>query len=141
MSPPRDPGRTLSVDHASGGPAGHNVFPDAEASRLTGSHDDDEPDEARIRTWYGTRQEQDDRLDLAVVEQATGNVIGEAVLNEWNPVNESRSFRICQVPGTYGRGLGTESTRLVVGYGFESSSPKAYYATLCTGRASGWTRR
>ncbi|WP_336246951.1 GNAT family N-acetyltransferase [Streptomyces cupreus] len=66
-----------------------------------------------------TRQDQDDRLDLAVVEQATGNVIGEAVLNEWNQGNESCSFRICLVPGTYGHGLGTEATRSIVGYGIE----------------------
>ncbi|MFH8474982.1 GNAT family N-acetyltransferase [Streptomyces sp. NPDC018000] len=92
---------------------------DAEASRLTGSHHDGVPDEGRMRAWYGSRAEQDDRLDLAVVEQVTGNVIGEAVLNEWDPVNESCNFRICLVPGTYGCGLGTEATRLIVGYGFE----------------------
>ncbi|MBL1085871.1 GNAT family N-acetyltransferase [Streptomyces actinomycinicus] len=96
------------------------MFLDAEASRLTGSHDDGAPDEGRIRTWYESRQEQDDRLDLAVVELVTGNVIGEAVLNEWDSGNESCSFRICLVPGTYGSGLGTEATRLIVGYGFEA---------------------
>ncbi|MED7828039.1 GNAT family N-acetyltransferase [Streptomyces chiangmaiensis] len=95
------------------------MFRDAEASRLTGSHADGEPDEARIRTWYETRRDQDDRLDLAVVEQPTGKVIGEAVLNDWAPGNESCSFRICLVPGTYGHGLGTQATRLIVGYGFE----------------------
>jgi RimJ/RimL family protein N-acetyltransferase len=108
--------RPVTVDDV---PALLPMFRDTEASRLTGSHDDGEPDEARIRTWYDTRGYQDDRLDLAVVEQATGNVIGEAVLNEWNPGNESCSFRICLVPGTYGHGLGTEATRLIVGYGFE----------------------
>ncbi|UXY31906.1 GNAT family N-acetyltransferase [Streptomyces sp. HUAS TT20] len=60
---------------------------------------------------YDTRQEEDDRLDLAVVDQTTGNVM-------WDPVDESCGFRICLVPGTYGRGLGTEATRLIVG-GFE----------------------
>lgn len=92
---------------------------DAESSRLTGSHGDGELDEARLRTWYGTRRDQDDRLDLAVVERTTGSVSGEAVLNEWEPGNESCSFRICLVPGCWGRGLGTEATRLIVGYGFE----------------------
>ncbi|ARF53139.1 GNAT family N-acetyltransferase [Streptomyces gilvosporeus] len=100
-------------------PALMPMFRDAEASRLTGSHGDDRPDEAPIRTWYDTRREQDDRLDLAVVEQATGNVIGEAVLNDWEPGNESCNFRIGLVPGTYGHGIGTEATRLIVGYGFE----------------------
>ncbi|MET9916758.1 GNAT family protein [Streptomyces sp. NPDC006435] len=92
---------------------------DAEAARLTGSHHYDGLDEGRIRSWYGSRAEQDDRLDLAVVERATGDVIGEVVLNQWDPGNGSCNFRICLAPGTYGRGLGTEATRLIVGYGFE----------------------
>jgi RimJ/RimL family protein N-acetyltransferase len=108
--------RPVTVDDV---PALMPIFRDAETSRLTGIHGDGEPDEARIRTWYDTRRDQDDRLDLAVVEQTTGNVVGEAVLNEWDPGNESCSFRICLVPGTYGHGLGTEATRLIVGYGFE----------------------
>ncbi|KIZ16575.1 GNAT family N-acetyltransferase [Streptomyces natalensis] len=108
--------RPVTVDDVS---ALMPMFRDAEASRLTGSHDDGRPDEARIRTWYDTRRDQEDRLDLAVVEQATGNVIGEAVLNDWDPGNESCNFRICLVPGTYGHGMGTEATRLIVGYGFE----------------------
>ncbi|MFE9534949.1 GNAT family N-acetyltransferase [Streptomyces sp. NPDC006691] len=95
------------------------MFLDTETSRLTGSHDDGAPDTGRMLTWYGSRQEQDDRLDLAVVELATGNVVGEAVLHEWDPGNESCNFRICLVPGTRGSGLGTEATRLIVGYGFE----------------------
>ncbi|MEV0175871.1 GNAT family protein [Streptomyces sp. NPDC050803] len=108
--------RAVTVDDV---PALMPMFRDAEASRLTGHHDGAELDEARIRTWYDTRRHQDDRLDLAVVEQATGSVVGEVVLNEWDPGNESCNFRICLVPGTYGRGLGTEATRLIVGHGFE----------------------
>lgn len=100
-------------------PALMPMFRDAEASRLTGSHDDGDPDEARMRAWYDTRRDQDDRLDLAVVERRTGNVVGEVVLNEWDPDNQSCSFRISLVPGTYGRGLGTEATRLMTEYGFE----------------------
>ncbi|WLQ38427.1 GNAT family protein (plasmid) [Streptomyces castrisilvae] len=96
------------------------MFLDAEASRLTGSHPDGRLDEARLRAWYGSRAEQDDRLDLAVVERVTGNVVGEVVLNGWDPGNESCNFRIFLVPGSYGRGLGTEATRLIVGYGFEA---------------------
>ncbi|WP_412077136.1 GNAT family N-acetyltransferase [Streptomyces xanthophaeus] len=100
-------------------PALMPMFRDAEAMRLTGDHDYAEPDEAEIRAWYATRHDQDGRLDLAVVDRATGAVIGEVVLNEWDSGNESCSFRICLVPGTSGRGLGTEATRLIVGYGFE----------------------
>ncbi|EST38194.1 hypothetical protein N566_08790 [Streptomycetaceae bacterium MP113-05] len=95
------------------------MFEDEQTMRLTGSHGGEELDEARLRAWYGTRTDQDDRLDLAVVEKATGDVVGEAVLNEWDADNESCNFRIAFVPGAHGRGLGTEATRLSVGYGFE----------------------
>ncbi|MEU5534457.1 GNAT family protein [Streptomyces sp. NPDC020362] len=95
------------------------MFQDAQTTRLTGSHGEDEPDEGRLRAWYSTRADQDDRLDLAVVEKATEDVAGEAVLNEWDADNKSCSFRIAFAPGAQGRGLGTEATRLIVGYGFE----------------------
>ncbi|MFF4960298.1 GNAT family N-acetyltransferase [Streptomyces sp. NPDC001222] len=95
------------------------MFQDAETMRLTGYHAEGEPDEARLRTWYGTRADHDDRLDLAVMEKPTGDVVGEAVLNDWDAGNESCNFRIAFVPGAHGRGLGTEATRLIVGYGFE----------------------
>ncbi len=38
--------------------------------------------EEAARRWYRTRGEQTDRLDLAIVDKATGEVVGEAVLNE-----------------------------------------------------------
>ncbi|MFI0987644.1 GNAT family N-acetyltransferase [Streptomyces exfoliatus] len=94
------------------------MFEDAEANRLTGNHA--HFDEAALRKWYGSRGDQDDRLDLAVVERATGRVVGEAVLSLWDEPNESCSFRIGLVPDVVGRGLGTEATRLIVGYGFGS---------------------
>lgn len=72
-----------------------------------------------MHAWYGTRHEQADRLDLAVVERATGACVGEAVLNEWDSGNHSCNFRIALVAAGQGRGLGTEATRLMVGYGFE----------------------
>ncbi|MEU6892365.1 GNAT family protein [Streptomyces sp. NPDC046557] len=71
-------------------PALMPMFRDAEARRLTGSHGGGEPDEARIRTWYDTRGNQDDRLDLAVVEPSTGNVVGERFSARGSP----RSARI-----------------------------------------------
>ncbi|WP_086832495.1 GNAT family N-acetyltransferase [Streptomyces sp. NRRL B-24572] len=94
------------------------LFEDPEVTRLTGSHVSH--DEAALLKWYGSRGAQDDRLDLAVVERATGKVVGEAVLLEWDPGNESCAFRIAFVPDAIGRGLGTEATRLIVGHGFEA---------------------
>ena len=93
------------------------AYDDAELRRLTGSHL--EITEDRAREWMRTCKEQDDRLDLTIVERESGRAVGEAVLNEWDEPNESCSFRILIGPGGRGKGLGTEATRLIVGYGFE----------------------
>jgi RimJ/RimL family protein N-acetyltransferase len=98
---------------------------DPEVARLTGSvhssEDDDAfPDDGLLRDWYGSRNEQDDRLDLAIVDRATGRVVGEVVLNEWEEENASCNFRILVGPDGRDRGLGTEATRLVLGHAFEA---------------------
>ena len=98
---------------------------DPEVARLTGSvHSSGEagslPDEAVLRDWYGSRGEQPDRLDLAVVDRATGRVVGEVVLNEWEEENASCNFRILLGPHGRDRGLGTDATRLVLRHAFES---------------------
>jgi RimJ/RimL family protein N-acetyltransferase len=108
-------------------PAMRAVLLDAEARVLTGSvhdeaqaHDPEGPEEEKLLfDWYGSRNDQPDRLDLAVVDKATAECVGEAVLNEWDPGNESCNFRILIGPRGRDRGLGTEATRLIVGYGFE----------------------
>jgi RimJ/RimL family protein N-acetyltransferase len=104
---------------------------DPEARILTGSvHDEAQAhapesasasadEEKLLIDWYSTRNDQPDRLDLAVVDKATGKCVGEAVLNQWDPGNESCNFRILIGPEGRDRGLGTEATRLIVGYGFE----------------------
>jgi RimJ/RimL family protein N-acetyltransferase len=99
-------------------PALRPMLEDREVGRLTGSQSDLPSDEL-LHAWYTTRIGQDDRLDLAVVERATGACVGEAVLNAWDRHNENCSFRIALVPSACGRGLGTEATRLICGYGFE----------------------
>ncbi|MFJ5773478.1 GNAT family N-acetyltransferase [Streptomyces sp. NPDC093094] len=73
----------------------------------------------RTRSWYATRAEQDDRLDLAVTDRTSGEVVGEVVLNEWDPRTRSCTFRTLIGPRGRGRGLGTEAMRLIVGHGFE----------------------
>jgi RimJ/RimL family protein N-acetyltransferase len=97
---------------------------DPEVIKLTGSHDLgdawDDAAEAKFRGWYGTRNEQPDRLDLAVVDQASGQCVGEVVLNDWNDANRSCGFRTAIGPKGQDRGLGTEATRMIVGYGIES---------------------
>ncbi|MEU9591161.1 GNAT family protein [Streptomyces sp. NPDC048219] len=75
----------------------------------------------RLRDWYGSRGARPDRLDLAVTDPADGELLGEVVLYEWDPVNRSCTFRTLIGPRGRGRGVGTEATRLIVGHGFEQA--------------------
>lgn len=71
----------------------------------------------QVRAWCASRPAAAERVDLAVVEKATGEVAGEAVLNEFDPDQNSVNFRIAlRGPAWYGRGLGTEATRLLIGH-------------------------
>ncbi|MEV1018877.1 GNAT family protein [Streptomyces sp. NPDC050264] len=72
-----------------------------------------------LRSWYGSRAAQPDRLDLAVTDRATGELVGEVVLNDWEPRHRRCTFRTLIGPRGRGRGLGTEAVRLIVGHGFE----------------------
>ncbi|WP_336322562.1 GNAT family protein [Streptomyces lavendofoliae] len=72
-----------------------------------------------LRTWYGTRAARSDRLDLALVDRASGEMVGELVLNEWDEHNRSCNFRTLIGPRGRDRGLGTEAIRLLLAHGFE----------------------
>jgi len=92
---------------------------DEESLRLTGSHHRADG-LAELEHWYATRASHDDRLDLSIIERASGEWAGEVVLNELNADNESCGFRILlQGPRFFGRGLGTQASRLVLGYAFD----------------------
>lgn len=107
-------------------PAMAAAIADPEVGRLTGSYNstaelgsgepavDDE-----LRDWYTSRNEQTDRLDLAVVDKATGECVGEVVLNMYDEGSSSCNFRTLFGPGGRDRGLGTEAARLLVAYGFD----------------------
>lgn len=75
---------------------------------------------AYLRSWYGSRAAQQDRLDLAVTDRATGELVGEVVLNDWVPEHRRCTFRTLIGPRGRGRGLGTEAVALIVGHGFEA---------------------
>ena len=90
-----------------------------EGRRLTGTH-------ARFTVeqterWLATRADHHDRADWAAIIPADGSYLGEAVLNDLDPDNESCGFRIALAgPHLFGQGLGTEITRLVVGYALDT---------------------
>ncbi|WP_406255212.1 GNAT family N-acetyltransferase [Streptomyces chartreusis] len=94
------------------------IIEDPEVVRFTGEASEEFPME-RLRSWYGSRSGQNDRLDLAVTDRATGELVGEVVLYEWDATARSCTFRTLVGPRGRGRGIGTEATRLIVGHGFE----------------------
>jgi RimJ/RimL family protein N-acetyltransferase len=95
-----------------GAPVAHWVH------RLTGSRQPVTEDAAR--QWLATRQDHHDRADWAIVRRQDDVVLGEVVLNELAEQDASVNFRILLVkPGLFGRGYGTEATRLVVDYALD----------------------
>ncbi|QOD44029.1 GNAT family N-acetyltransferase [Clavibacter zhangzhiyongii] len=106
------------------------VLADPDVIRLTGSaHTTAEVEEMaarpelddRTRTWYATRADQPDRVDLALVDRATDACVGEAVLNEWSPEDRSTNLRILIGPAGRDRGLGSEAVRLLVDHAFAAT--------------------
>lgn len=95
---------------------------DPEVSKLTGSSGDF--DRETLRKWYGTRNEQSDRLDLAILDQSTNTVVGETVINEYDESKHSMNFRILIGPKGRDRGLGSEATILVTDYIFSNTDLK-----------------
>ncbi|MNW49642.1 Spermidine N(1)-acetyltransferase [compost metagenome] len=104
-----------------------SLLEDPEIRRLTGSaHTDEEaneptsPEEAEhIKQWYLSRNDQTNRLDLAIIEQATGQLVGEVVFNDYEPTTHNVNFHILIGAAGRGKGLGTEATALFLRYGFE----------------------
>ncbi|MGB3184449.1 MAG: GNAT family protein [Ornithinimicrobium sp.] len=94
---------------------------DDEIARLTGSvHSSTEqaldmPIED-LREIYGSWATATDRLVLGVIDNVTGDLIGEVVLHDWDEGNQSCGFRILIGRVGRGRGLGTEATRLIIQY-------------------------
>ena len=90
---------------------------DPEVRRLTGTHRRFTTQQVHdaITEWI----DRDDRIDMAVIDKATGQYAGEVVLNELDTDNLSCNFRIALASGHTGLGLGTEATRLMLSYAFD----------------------
>lgn len=104
------------------------ILADPEVQRLTGSVTSSEeaaaaspiPDDT-TRTWYATRAECTDRLDLAVVDTRTGELVGEVVLNELEPERRACNFRVLIGPSGRDRGLGSEAIQLFITHAFAAT--------------------
>lgn len=93
---------------------------DPEVLKLTGSSSDFNRES--ILKWYTTRNEQNDRLDLAIVDKSQGILVGEVVVNLYDEKSHSMNFRILIGPRGRNRGLGTESTKLLIDYVFKNTT-------------------
>jgi RimJ/RimL family protein N-acetyltransferase len=93
---------------------------DPEVIKLTGCISDFDRDS--IMQWYSSRNEQTDRLDLAIVDRLQGILVGEIVVNLYDEKNQSMNFRILIGPRGRNRGLGTEATDLMIDYVFRNTS-------------------
>jgi RimJ/RimL family protein N-acetyltransferase len=92
---------------------------DEEGRRLTGTHATFTREAAD--RWYRSRGRETDRLDLAIADRRTDRCVGEVVLNDLDPDNRSCSFRISLIgPSVFGKGYGTEATRLILTHAFET---------------------
>lgn len=78
-----------------------------------------EEDLHKMSAWYESRNEQTDRMDLAVIDRHTGDLVGEAVLNEYDEVTRNVNFRILIGKSGQGRGIGSEATQMLLKYAFE----------------------
>lgn len=99
------------------------LMADREVSRLTGSvhsstdRTGEEYSLEELREVYSRWSTAADRIVWVIIENATGQVVGESVLNDLDPGNLCCGFRIW-ISGASGRGLGTEAVRLSVGHAF-----------------------
>ena len=93
---------------------------DSEVIKLTGSTSDF--DKESILHWYNTRNEQIDRLDLAIVDQSKGILVGEVVINLYDEKSHGMNFRILIGPRGRNRGLGTEATQLIIDFIFTNTT-------------------
>ncbi|MBP3951753.1 GNAT family N-acetyltransferase [Bacillus suaedae] len=91
---------------------------DAEVIKLTGSTSDRVRD--TVLDWYNTRNDQMDRLDLAIVDKSQDILVGEVVLNLYDAESNSMNYRILIGPRGRNRGLGTEATEQMIDYAFQN---------------------
>lgn len=89
---------------------------DPEVMKFTGSSESFDKD--FVIQWYKTRNIQENRLDLAIVDIKTQVTVGEVVINEYDEEKHSMNFRI--LIGAKGRdkGFGSETMNLILDYIF-----------------------
>lgn len=92
---------------------------DEESMRLTGTQQTFTL--AQVQAYCARVAQADDRVDYAITVKDDPTFLGEVVLNEIDWTNHSASFRIALASAaSFGKGYGTEATRLILDYGFNT---------------------
>ncbi len=92
---------------------------DKESMRLTGTQDSFTLEQ--VQQYCQRIETADDRADYAIMRKDNPTYLGEVVLNNIDWDNRSANFRIALASEKlFGQGLGTEATRLIIDYGFET---------------------
>lgn len=99
-------------------PAMFASLADAESLRLTGTHQTFTLEQ--VEAHCARVAEADDRADYAITRGDDPDYLGEVVLLDIDWDNRSAGFRIALAGShLFDQGLGTEATRLILGYGFQ----------------------
>jgi RimJ/RimL family protein N-acetyltransferase len=78
-----------------------------------------------IIAWLSSRASATERNDWAIYEIASGEFVGEIVLNAFDDQKNTMNLRIAlRGPAWYGRGLGSEAIQLVLKHVFNTSTLK-----------------
>lgn len=76
----------------------------------------DQKETAKIINWYQTRNQQPDRLDLAI--EASGQLVGEVVLNEYDAAHNTCNLRVLIADDATERGIGSIAQKLMAAHAF-----------------------
>ncbi len=90
---------------------------DPEGMRLTGATQALTLEQAR--SWCANASDLPGRVDLAITLVGHDEYLGEIVLEDIDEHVRSASLRLAMRPGYRGRGYGTESIELVLGFAFD----------------------
>ena len=110
--------RPITVDDA---PDMFAALSDEASMRLTGTQDTFTFEQ--VEKFCERISQADDRVDYAItlISDESETYIGEVVLNEFDFENRSANFRIAlNSASNFGKGYGSEATRLIVEYGFRT---------------------
>ncbi len=92
---------------------------DAESMRLTGTQQNFTLEQ--VQQYCQRVAQADDRFDYAITVPGDPTYLGEVVLNDIDQINRSANFRIALASEKlFGKGYGTEATRLIIDFGFQS---------------------